>query len=273
MPPPKLPWKRSFVIGMKGFWKWFTTPAGFLITLYGLNVVAWGGMLFLLLCNAAPAMCTPTCDDINSPRRKWVEYDSQILNSLFCVTGFGLAPWRFRDLYWWGWWRIGGSKRTEIGIRRLAGLHRGWFRLPGSDRLPDEADATHVDPQDPAVPIPTQSIPDPPPTGIRAPPTKSWKMDFVVWNNVWNTFFQIVLCFYMWHYNRIERPSWATGLFVALGCIVAGIAGIMMWHEGKNVKKVEGVPVRRDYNDQPADIEADATQNVPLVSTGKTAQS
>jgi hypothetical protein len=268
VPPPKLPWKRSFVIGTKAFWKWFCTPSGFLITLYGLNVVAWGGMLFLLLCNAAPAMCTPTCDDINSPRRKWVEYDSQILNSLFCVTGFGLAPWRFRDLYWWGWWRIGGSARKEIGIRRLAGIHNGWFRLPGSQELPELADANKVDPDDPAVPIPVQSIPDPPPTGIRAPPTKSWKMDFVLWNNAWNTFFQVVLCFYMWHYNRIERPSWATGLFVALGCIVAGVGGIMMWHEGKNIKKIEGVPQgRKDYYDSPADdAERQSVQNIPLVS-------
>ncbi|EDU46404.1 conserved hypothetical protein [Pyrenophora tritici-repentis Pt-1C-BFP] len=244
IPPPKLPWKQSFAIGFQGFFKWFLTPSGFLITLYGLNVVAWGGMLFLLLCNAAPAMCTPTCDDINSPRRKWIEYDSQILNALFCVTGFGLAPWRFRDLYWWAWWRIGGAKRTETGIRRLAGIHRGWFRLPGSDELPDEANATVVDPEDPAVPIPVKAIPDPPPTAIRAPPTKSWKMDFVIWMNVCNTFCQVLLCFYMWHYNRIDRPSWATGLFVAIGCIVAAAAGILMWHEGKNVKKVEGVPVQ-----------------------------
>lgn len=34
------------------FWNYFITPVGFLVTLYGLNVVAWGGMLFLLLCNA-----------------------------------------------------------------------------------------------------------------------------------------------------------------------------------------------------------------------------
>jgi hypothetical protein len=34
------------------FWKYFTTPVGFLVTIYGLNIVAWGGMLFLLLCNA-----------------------------------------------------------------------------------------------------------------------------------------------------------------------------------------------------------------------------
>ncbi|KAH4132706.1 hypothetical protein HBI25_190180 [Parastagonospora nodorum] len=267
VPPPKLPWKRSFAIGMRSFWKWFLTPAGFLITIYALNVVAWGGMLFLLLCNAAPAMCTPTCDDINSPRRKWVEYDSQILNSLFCVTGFGLAPWRFRDLYWWGWWRMGGSSRKEIGIRRLAGIHQGWFRLPGSQQLPELADAKSVDPDDPAVPIPAKSIPDPPPTGMRAPPTKSWKMDFVLWMNASNTFFQVILCFYMWHYNRIERPSWATGLFVALGCIVAGVGGIMMWHEGKNIKKVEGVPMRKDYNDTPMnDVERRSVQNIPLVS-------
>ncbi|KAF1938478.1 hypothetical protein EJ02DRAFT_354512 [Clathrospora elynae] len=273
MPPPKLPWTRSFMIGLKGFGQWFLTPSGFLITLYGLNVIAWGGMLFLLLCNAAPAMCVPTCDDIDSPRRKWVEYDSQILNALFCVTGFGLAPWRFRDLYWWGWWRIGGPTRKEVGIRRLAGIHRGWFRLPGSDRLPDEAAANDVDPDDPAVPIPVKLIPDPPPTAIRAPPTKSWKMDFVVWNNVWNTFFQVVLCFYMWHYDRIERPSWATGLFVAMGCIVAGVAGIMMWHEGKNVKKIEGVAMRKDYGDLPADAESNDVQQIPLVSMGKAAKS
>ena len=242
VPPPKLPWKTSTIIGLKAFWKWFLTPAGFLITLYGLNVVAWGGMLFLLLCNAAPAMCHPTCDDIQSPRRIWVEIDSQILNALFCVTGFGLAPWRFRDLYWWSWWRVGGSKRKETGLRRLAGIHRGWFRLPGSEGLSPTASMKTVSPEDPAVPIPLSKMPDAPPTGHRAPPTKSWKMDFVLWMNASNTFCQIVLCFYMYHYNRYDRPSWATGLWVALGCIVAGIAGIMMYIEGKNIKKVEGVP-------------------------------
>lgn len=266
MPPPKVPWKTSTVIGLKGFWKWFLTPSGFLITLYGLNVVAWGGMLFLLLCNAAPAMCNPTCDDIQSPRRIWVEIDSQILNALFCVTGFGLAPWRFRDLYWWAFWRIGGSKRKQTGIRRLAGIHRGWFRLPGSEQLPETASPTTVSPEDPAVPIPYNTIPDPPPTGIRAPPTKGWKMDFVIWMNVWNTFFQIILCFYMYHYNRYDRPSWATGTFVALGCIVAGLGGIMMFVEGKAVKKVEGIPMPEGgYGNKP-DEEAQSSNNEPVTT-------
>ena len=243
VPPPKLPWSTSTIIGLRAFWKWFLTPPGFLITLYGLNVVAWGGMLFLLLCNAAPAMCHPTCNDINSPRRKWIEWDSQILNALFCVTGFGLAPWRFRDLYWWAWWRLGRHEEQRlIGIRRLAGIHSGWFRLPGSDCL-DQADSPSAfDPNNPAVPIPTSRLPDPPATGVRAPPTHRWKMDFVVWMNANNTFLQCVLCGFMWHYNRYTRPSWATGLFVALGCMAAGVGGLMMFHEGKNVKKVEGVP-------------------------------
>ncbi|KAF2119084.1 hypothetical protein BDV96DRAFT_643237 [Lophiotrema nucula] len=265
VPPPKVPWKTSTAIGLKAFWKWFLTPTGFLITVYGLNVVAWGGMLFLLLCNAAPAMCNPTCNDIQSPRRIWIEIDSQILNALFCVTGFGLFPWRARDVYWWAFWRLGGSQRKATGIRRLAGIHRGWFRLPGSDALPTDASAANTSADNPAVPIPLRFIPDPPPTGIHGPPSKGWKMDFVVWMNMFNTFFQIVLCFYMWHYNRYERPSWATGFFVAMGCIVAGLGGIMMFHEGKYLKKVEGVPLPKDYQSQPTDVEAqsDPVEAIP----------
>jgi hypothetical protein len=266
VPPPKVPWKTSTAIGLKAFWKWFLTIPGFLITIYGLNVVAWGGMLFLLLCNAAPAMCRPTCDDIQSPRRIWIEIDSQILNALFCVTGFGLAPWRFRDLYWWGVWRMGGSQRSGTGIRRLAGIHRSWFRLPGSDDLPSKATAQTVSAQDPAVPIPAAKIPDAPPTGIHAPPSQGWKMDFVVWMNALNTVFQVVLCFYMYHYNRHNRPSWATGLFVALGCIVAGVGGLMMFHEGKCIKKVEGVPAPKGYEPVSMDMEAQTTRNGPVKS-------
>jgi hypothetical protein len=266
VPPPKVPWKTSTVVGLKAFWKWFLTPAGFLITLYGLNVIAWGGMLFLLLCNAAPAMCKPTCNDIQSPRRIWVEIDSQILNALFCVTGFGLAPWRFRDLYWWTWWRVGGSKRKETGIRRLAGIHRGWFRLYGSDSLSPTASPKTVSPEDPAVPIPLSKMPDAPPTGRHASPTKSWKMDFVLWMNASNTFCQVVLCFYMYHYNRYDRPSWATGLWVALGCVVAGIGGFMMYHEGKRIKKVEGVHPPAGVEKESDDVEAQPTPVEPAPS-------
>src|SRR3569833_2087790 len=240
--PPKYSAKDSFRHGLVGFWNYFTTPLGFFVVIYGLNVVAWGGMLFLLLCNASPAMCYPTCDDINSPRRKWIEWDSQILNALFCVTGFGLAPWRIRDMYYLGKFRL---FKQHIGLRRLAGIHRGWFRLAGSQDLPVDVGPDHIPddvPRD-AIPYPDNKIPTAPLTGRRAPPTKLWKMDFILWMNMWNTFFQCCLCGFMWGMDRYTRPSWSTGLFVALDCIVGAIGGLGMFFEGKTVKGIEGVPL------------------------------
>jgi len=238
--PPKYTSGESFRHFMVGFWKYFTTPVGFLVVLYGLNVVAWGGMIFLLLVNAAPAMCAPSCDDIDSPRRVWVEWDAQILTALFSVTGFGLAPWRFRDMYYLLKFRIFGKHEA---LRHLAGVHRGWFRLQGSQDLPVDVGPGNI-PDDinrDVIPLPERKIPDPPLTGVRAPPTKMWKLDFILWNNVWNTFFQAVLSGIMWGMNRYTRPSWATGLFVALACIVGAVGGLGEFFEGKNVKKIEGV--------------------------------
>ncbi|PNS20369.1 hypothetical protein CAC42_5819 [Sphaceloma murrayae] len=277
--PPKKPWTESTAIGLKAFWKWFLTPFGFLVTLYGLNVVAWGGMLFLILLNAAPAMCSPNlprnnfdgCNDIDSPRRIWVEITSQILNALFCVTGFGLIPWRFRDLYFLLRFRLANERKVGrakklYGLRKLAGINSGWFRLPGSDTLDELSPSAYLasraavpaheikntdpaavelgtDPetQDERLPLPLSKSPAPPLTGVRAPPTRLWLLDFVIWCNVWNTFFQACLCGFMWGMNRIDRPSWSTGLFVALACGIAGVGGITMFVQGKRVKKVEGV--------------------------------
>ncbi|TKX23497.1 hypothetical protein C1H76_4567 [Elsinoe australis] len=277
--PPKKPWTESTKIGLLAFWKWFLTPFGFLVTLYGLNVVAWGGMLFLILLNAAPAMCSQNspqnnfdgCNDINSPRRIWVEITSQILNALFCVTGFGLIPWRFRDLYFLMRWRLAnekkvGRERKMYGLRKLAGINNGWFRLPGSDTLdelspvayqettkggshelkhdaaPNGVEAgAEAEAADERLPLPLSKTPAVPLTGVRAPPTRLWLLDFVIWCNVWNTFFQACLCGFMWGMNRYDRPSWSTGLFVALACGIAGVGGITMFVQGKRVKKVEGV--------------------------------
>ncbi len=190
-------------------------------------------------------MCRPNCNDINSPRRIWIEIDSQILNALFCVTGFGLAPWRFRDLYFLMKYRLGGQ---EVGLRRLAGIHRGWFRLQGSSDLepsigPDNVANRPNKGDSDSVPYPEDKIPDAPLTGVRARATALWKLDFVIWFMVGNTLLQCVLCGFMWGMNRYDRPSWSTGLFVALGCIVAIIAGLVMFFEGKAVKGVEGVPI------------------------------
>lgn len=245
--PPSYPKSEAFKHGLMSFLHYCITPVGFCVVLYGLNVVAWGGMLFLLLCNASPAMCYPDCNDINSPRRVWIEYDSQVLTALFSLTAFGLAPWRFRDLYYLMKYRL---MRRQDALRRLAGIHSDWFRLSGSADLPVDVGPENVESlvaqgevPEAAVPLPPKKIADPPLTAVRAPPTKVWKMDFVIWMAVWNTFFQCVLSGVMWGMNRFDRPSWSTGLFVALGCIVAGVGGVMIFFEGKRVKSVEGVPL------------------------------
>jgi len=54
--PPKHSFGQSMKLGCIAFWNYFLTPLGFVITIYGLNVVAWGGMLFLLLCNACECL-------------------------------------------------------------------------------------------------------------------------------------------------------------------------------------------------------------------------
>ena len=216
--PGKKTWVQSTLIGMRGLWKFTLTPLGFLIVIYGLNVVAWGGMLFLLLCNASPAMCYPPtrpgvfdCNDIDAPRRVWIEIDSQILNALFCVTGFGLIYWRFRDFYYLCRFRLAHDK---LALRRLAGFHAGWFRLPGSDAVApdwnprDEATVDASEANNDALPLPVTRTPEPPLTGVRAPPTPLWKLDYVIWAFVINTALQAVLSGFMWGYNRYARPSW-----------------------------------------------------------------
>lgn len=116
-PEKKHSWKETSRHALAVGWKFVRTPTGFLMTIYGLNIVAWGAMLFLLLLNAAPAMDHPNTDTNDSPRKKWIEIDSQILNALFCVTGFGLAPWRFRDLYWMVQTRL---QHNQHAMMRLA---------------------------------------------------------------------------------------------------------------------------------------------------------
>ena len=223
--------------GFNAFYKFAKTPTGFLMTIYGLNIVAWGAMLFFLLLDAAPAMDHPDKDSNDSPRKIWLEIDSQILNALFCVTGFGLAPWRFRDLWWLFQARI---QHNRYAMLRLEEQNRAWFRPP---RWYEEGDEEHGDVK--------QRVTF---TGEVARPTKLWKMSFVVWCYILNTLFQCVLCAFMWGYNRIDRPSWATGTFIALGCGVAMLAGIMMWWEGRRVKKIEG-PVVKVVTERPTEVQ------------------
>lgn len=239
-------------------------------------------IFFVLIPGATPAMCPYpynkaggiSCDDKYSPRSKWIEYDSQILNALFCVTGFGLLPWRLRDFYYLYRWRI---CKDHNGHRKLAGIYKGWYRLPGSDQLSedlgpppapekekkmknrkevevaDEALPAYTDEDlatlsaNPAVPLPVWKMPEPPLTGVRSAPTKSWNLDIVIWMYILNSAFQVCLAGFMWGMTRFNRPSWATALFIVLGFLTGIAAGLVVFKEGKKVKAAEGIPVK-DYD-------------------------
>ena len=224
----KTPWTAAVKHGLSAFWKFFTTPTGFLITIYGLNVVAWGAMLFFLLLNAAPAMCHPSCNAHNSSRKIWIEITSQILNALFCLTAWGLAPWRFRDLYWLGTWRFSQNHiRSRAALHSLVARNSSWFRMREGDLEEHEVVQQHSRDM--------RTF-----TGNVAPATAGWKLDFFVWMNVSNTLLQVGMAFMMWHYDRIDRPSWGAGLFIGLGCAVSMFAGLMSWWEARKIKIIEG---------------------------------
>lgn len=249
--PPKYPVKEQIRMGISAFWDFYNTGFGLFFTAYALNVVGWGFMLLLLLLSAAPQMCWVhgkyNCDDIESPRRLWIEIDSQVLTALFSATGFGMAPWRIRDFYLLLRYRINGDRRA---LRRLAGVHRSWLRLEGSDELPPTLGPKNIEettvPYDTnSVPYPPDTISNPPPTGVRAPASKLWKMDFIAWLNIWYIIFQGFLSGFMWALSRYDRPPWTTGVFFALTFLTSSVAGIMEVVQVLGVRAIEGVPLTK----------------------------
>ncbi|KAB5513069.1 major facilitator superfamily domain-containing protein [Coniochaeta sp. 2T2.1] len=89
--------------------------------------------------------------------------------------------------------------------------HEGMeFRLEGSEVLPIDVGPGNIQDDVPlsSVPYPIEKMPVAPLTGVRAPPTAPWKMDFFIWTMIGNTFLQAVLSGFMWGLNRYDRPSW-----------------------------------------------------------------
>lgn len=256
--PPKHTWKEATAIGFRAFLKFtFRSWFGFLIVFYCVQVIGWGGMIFLLLCTAGdPRMCwlerppgsgnwVTDCSSKHTSKSLWIEIDAQVLTGLFCVTAFGLAPWRCRDLWHLMQYRIW---HEHLALRKLAAAHKGWFRLPGSQHLdPAINPADLIEGRDDEaiklLPHPLTKAPRTPWTAVRALPTPLWKMDFVVWMMFGNTIFQVILCGFMWGENRYKRPSWATALFIVLGMLSGIAAGWIQFTESKKIKQREGVPV------------------------------
>lgn len=126
--PPKHTKKEAISIGFKAFIRFtFGSIFGFLVVFYAVQVVGWGGMIFILLCGGADSRACWTvkdgqwvvdCDSKHTSKSLWIEIDAQVLTALFCVTAFGLAPWRCRDFWHLMQYRIWGE---FLGLRKLAG--------------------------------------------------------------------------------------------------------------------------------------------------------
>lgn len=207
------------------------TPFGCLITVYVLNVIAWGGMDFLLICNFVPAMCHPTCEDPHSPRLEWIEIDSQILVALLCVPAFALAPLRYRDLYHLLRYRL---CRNRGCLRKLAGYNKDWFRVYGDFEAEldlEDAGATREITEDycsgPVAVAPLHLS------------TSLWKLDFVVWCKALNTAFQATLAGFMWGYNRLDRPPWSSTISMLFSFSCIAMAKITVFSEDRRVRALE----------------------------------
>jgi hypothetical protein len=268
--PPKHTWKEATAIGFRAFLNFtFRSWFGFLIVFYCVQIVGWGGMIFILLCTGGdPRMCwlekppgsgnwVKDCSDKHTSKSLWIEIDAQVLTALFCVTAFGLAPWRCRDLWHLMQYRIW---HEHLALRKLAAVHKGWFRLPESHHLdPSVNPADLVEGRDDDAiqlqPFPLSKAPRAPWTGLRAFPTALWKMDFVIWLMFMNTIFQVILCGFMWGENRFVRPAWTTALFIVLGMLSGIAAGWVQFAETKKIKQREGVPVETAAQGTGAELE------------------
>lgn len=183
------------------------------------------------------------CGSKHTSKSLWIEIDAQVLTGLFCVPAFGLALWRCRDFWHLMQYRIW---HEHLALRKLAAAHKGWFRLPESqhlDPLVQAKDLTETDHVEAAkvLPYPLAKAPHLPLTGVRALPTKLWKMDFVVWMMFLNTIFQIILCGFMWGQNRYKRASVAVALPLVLGMLSGIAAGWIQFTESKKIKQREGI--------------------------------
>ncbi|KAK9376191.1 uncharacterized protein V1513DRAFT_376066 [Lipomyces chichibuensis] len=113
--------------------KFCLTVKGFFVATYLCLVIAFGGMLFLILVGAAPAMNRHDGPDgTDTPGKRWIEIDSQVLNALFCVTGFGLMPQRTKHLYFLIRGQLDNQERADVQLMRRYPWYvpgRNWWAL------------------------------------------------------------------------------------------------------------------------------------------------
>lgn len=191
------------------------SPWKVFITLYALNVVAWGGMLFLLLCNAAPAMCHPDCGSLNSSRRVWIDVDSRILTTMLAAPAFIFSFERLQNLLYILRYRVQGD---HASLLELAAAYNAWFCI--------------------GVPVCCKSVER---AGFVSGSsvqysTALWKLDCVSWALFTNTIAYAVLMIFMWCFNRFDRPIWSGPCLVGIAFICMITARLIQIFEKRHWK-------------------------------------
>ncbi|GAA94930.1 uncharacterized protein L969DRAFT_83119 [Mixia osmundae IAM 14324] len=260
--------KEKFRAIMKGVWAFMKTPLGIFVTIYGICVVFFGAALVLILMGAIPSHY--------HSHDLYVEYCSQVLDGLFCITGLGLIPWRVVSLWHmahiWTYANRVWRRRRRGGMAVLrdrndlpdpecfAGLsEKEKLALEESTEAPEEVVLTDKElkslryHQNKFAAGQTWYKPHATPTHRAFP--LSWAL-WICLCNIVNSLAQIALLTVMTTYNYRNRPAVSTALCIVVGFGVGITAGVLIWQGSERTKKKKEVAEAIEAHEQ--DLSSDS---------------
>ncbi|KAI0320669.1 hypothetical protein OF83DRAFT_1238597 [Amylostereum chailletii] len=223
---------------MRGVWAFLKTPLGVVVGIYGVLVVFWGAAIVLFLLKWINLHNKDAQD-------QWIELSSQMCNTLFCITGLGLAPWRIIDT--WRIYKIWWYKRRTKQLRR----ERGLPELYDSDDLPDPVYDPHyvhvLTDKEQADLHHQQKKFGKSQTWYRPHGTETHRAFpigtalLICLLNFGNSFFQAMLTGCMWSLDRFERPAWTTGTLIPASFLCGVLSAVFISRGGQQTKRTERV--------------------------------
>ncbi|KIY49302.1 hypothetical protein FISHEDRAFT_17992, partial [Fistulina hepatica ATCC 64428] len=180
----------------------------------------------------------------------WIEVSSQVVDGLFCVTGFGLFPSRVLDMYRvtriWYYKRLTRRLRTKLGIPLLI----------DENDLPDpryDPNYVRVLTKKQEKDLHRQQVKfHKHQTWYRAHMTETHRVCnilFMICSLIDASFLagfldQIILAGTMWGLNRFQRPAWSTGILIPASFLCGIVSGVLIWRGSEKTKKVDVVRER-----------------------------
>ncbi|KAI0030702.1 hypothetical protein K488DRAFT_26420, partial [Vararia minispora EC-137] len=235
---------------LRGIWAFLKTQTiQILVGLYGFLVAFWGSAIVLFLLKWINLHNAQT-------QGFWVELSCQIENTLFCITGLGLAPWRILDTYRTtifdlisptGIAKIAWYKRKTTVLRRK----QGYPPLFDNDDLPDpqyDPNYMHVLSEKEQIDLHYQQIQFmESQTWYRPHGTATHRAFPINYGlaicslNVGNSIFQAMLAACMWSMDRYTRPAWTTGCLIPFAFLCGIFSGVLIWRGGQLTKRTAHV--------------------------------